>query len=224
MTNFHTRLFIAATFAVAAVAVAAAQSAPPAGQRTGGAPGTAPTKPATGAPATPAYPADFVIGIGDVLYVYTHGEEKMTGEFVVRPDGKISMPMLPNEIRAMGLTPTQLRDAIATGAREGGIYDTPPNVNVTVRQIRSRRVTITGQVHKPGEFQILEPMNILELVQMAGGFTEYAKKNKVLVFHADKRPDGSAWTEVINFDDIFARKNLAKNLIMMRPGDSVIVN
>ena len=222
MTKQISRI-IAATFAVAAVATAAAQSAPPQGQRAGGAQ-TPGTKPANPAPSTPAYPADFVIGIGDVLHVYTHGEPNMTGEFVVRPDGKISMPMLTTEIRAMGMTPTQLRDAIAKGAREGGIYETPPNVNVTVRQIRSRRVTITGQVHKPGEFQIIEPMNILELVQFAGGFTEYAKKKQVLVFHADKRPDGSAWTEVINFDDIFARKNLAKNLIMMRPGDSVIVN
>lgn len=222
MTNRYATTFFVATIALATVATLAANQT---GQRTGGAPGTTPAKPGatTPAPAT-AYPADFVIGIGDVLHVYTHGDQNMTGEFVVRPDGKISMPQLPNEIRAMGLTPTQLRDAIVSAAREGGVYDTPPNVNVTVRQIRSRRVTITGNVNKPGEFQIIEPMNILELVQLAGGFTEYAKKKEVLVFHAEKRPDGAVWTEVINFEDIYKRKNLAKNLIQMRPGDSVIVN
>jgi polysaccharide export outer membrane protein len=221
MTNRHVTLIAAATLALAAVTPLAAQTT---GQRTGGAPGTNPTKPGTATPApAPGYPADFVIGIGDVVYVYTHGEPNMTGDFVVRPDGKISMPMLPQEIRAMGMTPTQLRDAVIAGAREGGVYDTPPNVNVTVKAINSRRVTITGSVHRPGPYQIIEPMNIVDLVQLAGGFTEYAKKKEVLVFHAEKRPDGSIWTEVINFDDIYKRKNLAKNVIMMRPGDSVIV-
>ena len=193
------------------------QQRPPAGQRSGGAPGTSPT-----VPATPAMPPDYTIGLGDVLFISTFQEKELSGDFVVRPDGKFSMPQL-GEFRALGLTPVQLAALLGETAKKSGLYDIVPNITVTVKEIRSRKVSITGQVNKGGEFDLFEPMNIAQLISKAGGLTEFAKKKDILVIHAQKRPDGSPWTTVVNYDDILRRRNLEKNLIDMRPGDVVIV-
>jgi polysaccharide export outer membrane protein len=216
------RVFTAAfaLLAVTAAGLGAERQAGASGQSRAGGPPTQST-PNTPPPATE--PPDFTIGLGDVIHIFTYREPAMTGDFLVRPDGKISMPMLKDEIRALGLTPTELRDAIVKAAVDGGFYTVPPQVNVTMRQINSRMVTITGNVNKPGEYALLGPMTIIELIQKAGGLTEYADKKNILIFHTDKRPDGSPWSDVVNYEDILNRRNLPKNNIPLRPGDSVIV-
>jgi polysaccharide export outer membrane protein len=219
MTKHVSRIIIAATIAVATAASLTAQ-APQAGQRNGGAPGTTPSKPGTGAPGGPAVPADFTIGLGDVLHVFVFDAKELSGEFVVRPDGKFSVPQL-GEVRAVGLTPVQLAALLGEAAKR--FYEVVPNITVTVKVINSRKVSISGNVNKPGEFDLLEPMNIAQLISKAGGLTEYAKKKNILVIRAEKRPDGAPWTEIVNYEDILNRKNLPKNLIDMRPGDVVIV-
>jgi polysaccharide export outer membrane protein len=220
MTNRHATQLLTAAIVTLAISAGTIASESQTGQRTGGSSGTTPAKPGTGAPVSPALPPDYTIGLGDVLNVFVFGEKDLSGDFAIRPDGKFSVPQL-GEFRAVGLTPVQLAGALGEAAKR--FYEVVPNITVTVREIHSRKVSISGNVNKAGEYPLLEPMTIAALINKAGGLTEYANKKNILVIHADKRPDGSAWTDVVNYNDILNRKNLAKNLIDMRPGDVVIV-
>src|SRR5262249_48047927 len=129
---------------------------------------------AAAAPAAPTGvtpPPDYVIGPDDQLTIMFWREKDMSADVIVRPDGKITLPLL-NEVLASGLTPEQLRVKLTEEAKR---YVEEPNATVVVRQINSRRVFITGQVGKAGPFPILSSMTVLQLISMAGGVNEYAK-------------------------------------------------
>jgi polysaccharide export outer membrane protein len=115
-------------------------------------------------------PTDYVIGPDDVLGIVFWRDTEMTGDVTVRPDGNITLPLL-RDIKAAGLRPEELREAI-TKAASKLIAD--PNVSVVVRQINSRNVFITGQVARPGAYPVSGQMTVLQLVAVAGGLTEYA--------------------------------------------------
>jgi polysaccharide export outer membrane protein len=158
---------------------------------------------------------DYVIGAGDVLAVVFWRQQDMSTEVVVRPDGRISVPLL-NEIDASGLTPEQLRQTITTEAQR---FVQDPNVTVVVKQINSRRVYITGQVARPGPYPLTSSMNVLQLISMAGGLTEYADEKNILVMRTAK----SGTTHfTFNYKDMINRKNLKQN-IDLKPDDTVIV-
>src|ERR1700724_1909483 len=93
-------------------------------------------------------PADYVIGPEDVLAIVYWRDKDMTTDVVVRPDGKITLPLL-NEVTAAGLTTTELRDRLTEDSKR---YIEDPNVSIVVKQINSRRVFITGEVVKPGSY------------------------------------------------------------------------
>ena len=178
-------------------------------------------KPTSGGPGTPAVLPDYTIGIADIIHVHVFEAKELTGQFTVRPDGKFGIPQL-GEMKALGLTTTELAQVIAEASRK--FFDPPPNITVSVVEIRSRTVTITGSgVAKPLQFQLIEPTNIVEAITKAGWFTDFANKKEIQVIHAERRPDGSQWTEIINYEHIERRVNLDKNLIQLRVGDVVIV-
>src|SRR5690348_10102800 len=135
-----THVAAAAFVSMAAVTLAAQQAAPP---RTGGTPpptSAAPTNAA--APATPtgvAQPPGYLIGSDDVLTILFWRDKDMSGDFTVRPDGKISLPLL-NDVQAAGLTPEQLRDGLLKAAAP---FMTDPSITVVVKAINSRNVYIT---------------------------------------------------------------------------------
>ncbi len=188
----------------------AAPAGPPAAPQQPPAPSAA--APEAGAEATPG---DYVIGPGDVLAIVVWRQPDMSAEVVVRPDGRISLPLL-NDIDVAGLTPEQLRTKLTTEAKRL-VQD--PNVAVVVKQINSRRVYITGQVAKPGPYPLTTSMNVLQLISSAGGLLEYADEKNIVIMRPD---DGRTQTFTFNYKDVLNRKNLKQN-IDLKPGDTVIV-
>ena len=193
------------------------------------APAPAPVLPAAVAPSIATAPAattaamtppvalapDYVVGPGDVLGIVFWRQQEMSAEVVVRPDGRISVPLL-NEIDVTGLTPEQLRQKLTTDAQK---FVQDPNVTVVVKQINSRRVYITGQVSRPGPYPLISSMNVLQLISMAGGLSEYADEKNILVMRTIK---GKTTHFTFNYKDMINRKNLTQN-IDLKPDDTVIV-
>jgi len=166
------------------------------------------------APATEP-PADYVIGPDDVLAVLYWREKELSGEVTVRPDGKISLPLL-NDVTAAGLTPSQLRDRLTESSRK---FVEDPNVTVVVRQMNSRKVFITGEVEKPGFYPLTGPATVLQLIAIAGGLKEYANAENISILRME---DGKSLSFRFNYRDVAARRNLAQN-IQLRSGDTVVV-
>jgi polysaccharide export outer membrane protein len=160
-------------------------------------------------------PAGYVIGPEDILTVVFWREKDMSSDVSVRPDGKITLPLL-NEIEATGRTPEQLRAAITEAASR---YIEDPTVSVVVKQINSRKVFITGQVPKPGPYILNTPMTVLQLIAMAGGVNEFAKAKNILITREEQ---GRPVAIRFNYKDVTKGKNLKQN-IELRPGDTVIV-
>jgi polysaccharide biosynthesis/export protein len=186
-----------------------------AGQNATTPPAPRPTPPAalpTGANPT----TDFVIGPEDVLQVTFWRERDLSVEqVVVRPDGMISLPLL-NDIQASGLTPDQLRANIAKAASK---YLADPNVTVVIREIKSRKVFITGQVTRPGPYPITGPTTVLQLIALAGGVSDFADSKNIAVM----RTEGNQVKNLkFNYRDVIRGKNLQQN-IALKPGDTVVV-
>lgn len=167
------------------------------------------------APATIEVSPDYVIGPTDVLSVVFWGDRDLSTDVTVRPDGKISLPLL-NDVVAAGQTPEQLRRRLADAAKR---YVQNPVVTVVVRQVNNNRAFITGQVSNPGPYVLSGPTTVLQLIAMAGGFTEFADKKHVLI----TRVEGSAQRAfTFNYDDVVKRRDLSQNLIL-KAGDTVVV-
>jgi polysaccharide biosynthesis/export protein len=136
---------------------------------------------------TPADPPgqdqDFIIGLEDVLSINVWKDPELSArEIVVRPDGKISLP-LAGDVLANGLTVKQLQDSIAHKLKD---YITTPIVTVTVVKIFSQSVSVVGQVVKPGVFSLGAPMTVMELLARAGGLTLDAKPKKIKILRKDQ--------------------------------------
>jgi polysaccharide biosynthesis/export protein len=171
---------------------------------------TMPTLPA-GVPTTP----DYVIGPDDVLVVVVWREKDVSGEVAVRPDGKISLPLL-NDVQAAGLTPEALRKQLTEAAAK---FIEEPEVTVIVKAINSRKVYITGQVSKPGPYPLAAPTTVLQLIATAGGVLEYADTKNIIVMRTEK---GKPVTHKFNYKDVLRGRNLQQN-IELHPGDTVVV-
>jgi polysaccharide export outer membrane protein len=124
---------------------------------------------------------EYVIGPEDVLDVAVWDNTPLTRTVPVRPDGKISLPLL-NDVHAAGLTPMQLRDRLAKALIE---YIPSPAVSVLVREIHSFKVAVLGQVKTPGRYEIKDRATVLDLLAMAGGLTEYADRGRIVVLRRD---------------------------------------
>jgi len=160
-------------------------------------------------------PADYVIGPDDQLSVTFWRDKDMSADVTVRPDGKITLPLL-NDIQAAGLSPEQLRQKVADEAKR---YVEDPQPTVVVKQINSRKVFITGQVTKPGPYQIMAPTTVLQLISMAGGLTDYAHSKKIAIMRTE---NGRQVAYHFNYKDVAAGKNMKQN-IELKPGDTIVV-
>jgi len=197
----------------AQAAPAPAPATPPAVTKPAPVPGTA--KPPVAVPAGVAVPADYVIGAEDILTIIFWREKDLSSEVVVRPDGRISLPVL-QDVNASGLTPEQLRDSL-TKTAERFVED--PNVTVVVKEINSRRVFITGMVAKPGPYNITSPMTVVQLIAFAGGLLEYADAKSIVIMRTE---NANPVSYKFNYKDVSEGKNLKQN-ISLKPGDTVIV-
>jgi polysaccharide export outer membrane protein len=175
------------------------------------------------APATPAVqadkgitpPPDYVIGPGDVLVITFWREKDLSGEAMVRPDGRISLPLI-NDVVAAGLTPEQLREGLMKEAQRF-VEDT--NVTVIVKAINSRWIYVTGEVSKPGPYPLVGPTTVLQLIAMAGGLLESADSDSIVVM---RNENGKPSNFKFNYKDVVRQRNLQQN-ILLKPGDTVVV-
>lgn len=191
-------------------------------QPQGARPGTSVSEPRTAgtglAVATAAAPADaspdYVIGHDDVLSVVFWRDPQLSSDVRVRPDGKISLPLLV-DVQAAGLTPRQLRDRLMSEARR---FVADPEATVTVRETNSRRVYITGEVTRAGQYPLTPNMTVLQLIATAGGLTEYAKDNDIRLVRV---VDGRSVSSRLKFREM--TKQDSRHNVELKPGDTVVV-
>ena len=159
--------------------------------------------------------AGYVIGPDDLLEVSYWQQKELAAEVVVRPDGKIALPLI-GELAAAGLTPAELTARIKDAAAD--LLELPLPT-VVVKQINSRKVFITGEVAKPGRYPLAGPMTVLELIAMAGGFTEFADQKHIGVV----RTVGGVQTAMkVNYKKLAKLQDLRENVALL-PGDIVVV-
>jgi polysaccharide export outer membrane protein len=171
-------------------------------------------------PAPPAAAAvvvspDFVVGPEDVLGILFWREPDFSGDVAVRPDGRITLPLI-GDIAAAGVTPAALREQIQTAAAK---YLTDPNVTVVVRQINSRKVFITGQIAQPGSYPLTGPRTVMQLISLAGGVTQYAKTEEISILRQEQ---GRTRALTFNYKDVSLGKNVQQN-VQLQPGDTIVV-
>lgn len=177
-----------------------------------------PTQPAevqAAAADAPELPPDYLIGPDDVLAVIFWDLANHGGEVTVRPDGKITLPLI-NDVQASGLTPEQLRERIVAASAS---FVRDPTVTVIVKQINSRRVYVTGRVGRPGTYTLTTPVTVLQLLALAGGISDYAKKDRIVVMRTEQ---GQTVSHKFNYKDVIQGKKLEQN-ILLKPGDTVVV-
>jgi len=168
-------------------------------------------------------PVSYRIGAEDVLDIAVWNNTEISRTVPVRPDGKISLPLL-NDVQAAGLTPIQLRDALTTALTE---YIPAAAVSVLVREIHSFKVTVMGQVKTPGRYELKDRATVLDVLAMAGGLTEFASRGRIVVLR-----QGPAATRQVPFsyDKLIAStgstpgsKASGQENFCVQPGDAVLV-
>lgn len=158
---------------------------------------------------------DYVIGPEDVLGIVFWRDTEMSGDVTVRPDGRITLPLI-GELRAAGITPEELKQQIQAASAK---YLSEANVAVVVRQINSRKVYITGLVTTPGGYPLTGPRTVMQLISLAGGVTEFADSGSITIMRTE---NGRTQSYKFNYKDVARGKNLAQNLLL-KPGDTVVV-
>lgn len=158
---------------------------------------------------------NYVIGPQDVLDIDVWKEQELTRSVEVRPDGKISLPLL-NDVQASGLTPMQLATNITDGLKK---FITDPQVTVIVTDIRSQRVYILGEVVHPGAYPLLPGMNVLQALSSAGGFTMFANTKKIYVL---RQQAGKQEKFPFNYKEAISGKRADQNIVL-RAGDQIVV-
>ena len=137
---------------------------------------------------------NYVIGAEDVLSISVWKEPDLTRTVPVRPDGKISLPLI-DEVKAAGLTPKDLEKELTTRFSH---FIASPQVSVIVADVRSQTFSIVGEVNRAGSFQLKQKTTMLEALAAAGGFKDFAKTKKIYVLRTN--PDGTKTRMPFNYD------------------------
>lgn len=161
-------------------------------------------------------PNAYSIGIGDVLDISVWKNPELATSAPVRPDGRISVPLL-GDVQAAGMTPLALRQTLTEGYKE---YVTAPGVSVVVKEIHSRKIFVTGEVETPGAYDLQPRTKLMQALALAGGLTPYAKQ-KVVVLRDGRDGDRDKRIE-IDLGAIISGKRTQDNLLL-QPGDTLIV-
>jgi polysaccharide export outer membrane protein len=158
----------------------------------------------------------YAIGVGDVLEISVWKNNDLNATVPVRPDGRISVPLL-GDVQAAGLTPLALRQMLTEGYKE---YVTAPGVSVVVKEINSQKVFVTGEVAHPGSFDLRPRTKVMQVLALAGGLTAYAKGRVILL--RDARDGQGDRRFEIRLDAIVSGKRPGDNLVL-QPGDTLVV-
>jgi polysaccharide export outer membrane protein len=175
----------------------------------------------TAAPAADALPKsatddpNYIIGPQDTLDVSVWKEPELTRTIPVRPDGKISLPLL-NDVQAAGLTPSQLMSQITTGLSK---YINSPQVTIIVTAVSSQRIYILGEVSRPGAYVMIPGMTVLQALSNGGGLTQFANRTKIYVL---RQENGKQEKHFFNYKDVLSGKRTDEN-ISLKSGDTIVV-
>ena len=157
----------------------------------------------------------YVIGCGDTLSIQVWREPNLSGNFTVRPDGKITFPLL-NDIKADGLSPLQLKKVIEKGLTK---YIATPVVTVVVSSANSKNIFVLGKVNSPGKYPLTGPTTVLQALAEAGGLAEWAKGDDIVIL---RNKNGKQVKIEFDYDDVSRGKHLEQN-IFLKPGDTIVV-
>ncbi len=178
---------------------------------------TAPAPAAKSDEKPPVQPAEtgYVISPGDVLAVQVWKEPDVSAAVPVRPDGKISLPLL-GDVQAAGLTASALTADLTEGLKK---FIDSPQVAVIITQVNSQRFYITGEVNRGGTYPLEPGMTVLQGLSSAGGFTPFANLKKVYVL---RQANGQQTKYPFNYKEVVKGKKTAQNIRLL-PGDTIVV-
>jgi polysaccharide export outer membrane protein len=175
------------------------------------------------APQPAAAPSDleaaYAIGPEDVLEIAVWGNPDLTRTVPVRPDGKISLPLL-DDVQAAGLSPMQLRSMLVKAFET---YMPSPILSVIVREVHSFKVTVIGEVKTPGRYELRSRTTVLDVLAMAGGLSQYAARARITILRHDP---GGPRELPYDFEKIAARTSgraAGQDNVCVQPGDIIIV-
>jgi polysaccharide export outer membrane protein len=172
--------------------------------------------PAGGSPAPVPVTSSYVVGEADVLRITVWKQPEISQQsVVVRPDGMVSVPLV-GELRVSGMTPMQIEATLVADLKQ---YVNEPRVTVTVAEIGSKTVYVTGEVQHPGAYPLVGPIDVLQVVAKAGGVTPYAHQRSVFVL---RQVNGKKQKVPVNYSRIFHGKSPEQN-INLQAGDTVVV-
>lgn len=166
---------------------------------------------ATTTPGAAVDPNTFQLGAEDIVVVNVFDEPKFSGGHIVRPDGRITLPLV-GDIQAAGITPNQLSKNIVEKL-SSVIKD--PQVTVAVNQVNSKKYFIQGQVNRTGQFPLVVPTTIMEALSNCGGFRDFANTKKIVILRKGQRLK-------FNYNEVVKGKKLEQN-IYLESGDYIIV-
>ena len=160
--------------------------------------------------------SQYQIGADDVLTINVWHEPEVSRNVPVRPDGKISLPLI-GDVQAAGLTPTELQKELETLFSK---YLTAPDVSVIVAEIRSQRINVLGQVGRPGTYPLIPPMSVIDAISAAGGLREFAKANSIYILRT--LPNGQREHIKFQYKNVLKGKRGSKD-VELQTRDTVVV-
>ena len=166
-------------------------------------------------PAKSSVPPLYLIQPNDLLEIFVWKDPNLTRKVLVRPDGRISFPLL-QDMQAAGMNPGELKQKIEEGLKQ---YIDVPNVTVLVDAIQSYRVFVTGRVQKPGAIMTEKPITVLQALALAGSFMEFANLAEIVVVRGSGE-DSTLFK--FNYPEVIKAKNFSQNMLL-RSGDVVVV-
>jgi polysaccharide export outer membrane protein len=162
---------------------------------------------------------DYIIGPEDILEITVWKNADLSKQVQVRPDGRISLPLL-GDISAVAKTPVQLTEEISAGLR---MYMENPTVSIMIKEVNSYQIYVLGEVNKPGKYPLKSKTTLLQGITVAGGFTAMAARNKIVIFRFSKDGGGEGLTKFrASYDDIVVRDGSSQNM-ELKPGDQIVV-
>lgn len=164
----------------------------------------------------PAVDSNYKIGADDILAINVWHEPEVSRSVPVRPDGKISLPLV-GDVQAAGLTPTQLQVELQSRFSK---FLTDPAVSVIVAAIRSQRFNVLGQVMRPGTYPLIPPITVIDAIATAGGLREFAKANKIYILRTSA--NGQRQRVAVQYKNLLKGKSGSHD-IQLQSRDTVVV-
>jgi polysaccharide export outer membrane protein len=175
------------------------------------APRTLPENASADTTSAPVDPKTYVIGAQDILFIRVWREPDFTGPAPVRPDGKITIPLV-GEVQASGLTPDRLTDQLKQALSE---FINAPDITVQIAQVNSKKFYVAGEVTRPGSYPLVVPTRIFDALNNAGGFRDFANQKDIVIVRGSQRIK-------FNYKEVVKGKKLEQN-IFLENGDTVLV-